>query len=223
MKRPTLQRVLLLAALATCKAQAATTGLQPLDSVRAAALQAVGGPQAQGEARLDSSLRLPACGQPLQAVASGTRMAQVRCDDAPGWKIFVPVTVRREADVVVVGAPLRPGQPLSDAQLLVQRRDLGTTEGATFSDPAQLAGSVTRRALSAGDVVTAADLQEGEPLKRGDPVVLVSRVGGAEIRMPGVALGNAQVGQRVAVQNSSSNKVIRGKVSAEPGVVEVVQ
>jgi flagella basal body P-ring formation protein FlgA len=38
-----------------------------------------------------------------------------------------------------------------------------------------------------------------------------------------VALGSAQVGQRVAVQNTSSNKVIRGKVSAEPGVVEVVQ
>jgi flagella basal body P-ring formation protein FlgA len=207
--------------LAPCKAQAGD--LQPLDLIRTAALQAVGGPQAQGEARLDGALRLAACHQPLQAVASGTRMAQVRCDDAPGWKIFVPVTLRREAEVVVVNGPVRVGQPIAPGQLIVQKRDLGSADGATFSDPAQLAGAITSRPLSAGDIVTTSDLQQGQPLKRGDPVMLVSRVGGAEIRMPGVALGSAQVGQRVAVQNTSSNKVIRGKVSAAPGEVEVVQ
>ncbi len=41
--------------------------------------------------------------------------------------------------------------------------------------------------------------------------------------MPGVALGNAQAGQRVAVQNSASNKVVRGRVSLVPGEVDVVQ
>ncbi|PZP64135.1 flagellar basal body P-ring formation chaperone FlgA [Pseudoxanthomonas sp. X-1] len=213
--------VLSLAALAPGTGRAAD--LQSLDAVRAAALQAVGGPQAQGEARLDNALRLVACTRPLQAVAQGTRMAQVRCDDAPGWKLFVPVTVRREADVVVAGGPVRPGDPVANANLVVQRRDLGTTEGATFASPEQLAGAIAARALSAGDIVTAGDLQQGQPLRRGDPVVLVSRVGGAEIRMPGVALGNAQAGQRVAVQNSASNKVVRGRVSLVPGEVDVVQ
>jgi flagella basal body P-ring formation protein FlgA len=213
--------LLSLIALAPCKAQAA--GLQPLDSVRTAALEAVGGPQAQGEARLDSTLRLAACSQSLQAVASGTRVAQVRCDDAPGWKIFVPVTLHREAEVVVVNGPVRMGEALAPAQLVVQKRDLATTDGATFAQPAQLAGAIAGRPLSAGDIVTAGDLQQGQSLRRGDPVMLVSRVAGAEIRMPGVSLGSAQVGQRVAVQNTASNKVIRGKLSAEPGVVEVVQ
>ncbi|WP_337054192.1 flagellar basal body P-ring formation chaperone FlgA [Pseudoxanthomonas sp. USHLN014] len=213
--------VLSLAALVPGNGRAAE--LQSLDAVRAAALQAVGGPQAQGEARLDNALRLVACTQPLQAVAQGTRMAQVRCDDAPGWKIFVPVTVRREADVVVAGGPVRPGEPVANANLVVQRRDLGTTEGATFASPEQLTGAIAARALSAGDIVTAGDLQQGQPLHRGDPVVLVSRVAGAEIRMPGVALGNAQAGQRVAVQNSASNKVVRGRVSLVPGEVDVVQ
>lgn len=213
--------LLCLSALAPCNLQAA--GLQSLDAVRAAALQAVGGPDAQGEARLDGNLRLVACSQPLQAVVSGTRTAQVRCDDSPGWKIFVPVTLRREAEVVVVNGLVRSGQPIAPGQLLVQKRDLGMTDGATFSDPAQLAGSIASRAMRAGDIVTAADLQQGQPLHRGDPVVLLSRIAGAEIRMPGVALGNAQVGERVAVQNVSSNKVIRGRLSAEPGVVEVVQ
>ncbi|AER55306.1 flagellar basal body P-ring biosynthesis protein FlgA [Pseudoxanthomonas spadix BD-a59] len=215
-------RILLsLVTLAACKAQAAD--LQPLDSIRSAALQAVGGAGAQGQARLDSSLRLAACRQPLQAVASGTRLAQVRCDDSPGWKIFVPVAVRREAQVVVVNGPVRMGQAIAPGQLIVQKRDVGGTDGATFASPDQLAGAIAARALSAGDIATASDLQQGQPLRRGDPVVLVSRVAGAEIRMPGVALGSAQVGQRVAVQNTASNKVIRGRLSSEPGVVEVLQ
>ncbi len=156
-------------------------------------------------------------------MASGTRLAQVRCDDSPGWKIFVPVAVRREAQVVVVNGPVRMGQAIAPGQLIVQKRDLGGTDGATFASPDQLAGAIAARALSAGDIVTASDLQQGQPLRRGDPVVLVSRVAGAEIRMPGVALGSAQVGQRVAVQNTASNKVIRGRLSSEPGVVEVLQ
>lgn len=200
----------------------AASAPQPLDSIRTAALEAVGGPGAQGEARLDSRLRLAACRQPLEAVANSARMVQVRCADTPGWRLYVPVTLRREADVVVVNGPLRAGVPIDPAQLSVQRRDVGAAAGPVFSDPAELAGRVPSRALGTGTVPTEVDLQQGQPLRRGDPVMLVSRVGGAEIRMPGIALGAAQVGERIAVQNTASRKVVRGRLLAEAGTVEVL-
>lgn len=200
----------------------ASTAPQSLDAIRAAALAAVGGEDAQGEARLDSRLRLAACAQPLEATASSTRMAQVRCPDTPGWRLFVPVTLRREAEVVVVNGPVRAGEPIAAAQLSVQRREVGMVERPTFADPAALAGRVPSRALGAGAVLTEADLQQGQPVRRGDPVVLVSRTGGVEVRMPGIALGTAQVGERVAVQNTSSQRVLRGRLLAEPGTVEVL-
>ncbi|KPN17396.1 hypothetical protein AO715_04925 [Xanthomonas sp. Mitacek01] len=212
----------LLLAAPFASAQQAPPAPQPLDTIRAAALQAVGGPDATGEARLDSRLRLAACSQPLEAVATGPRIAQVRCGDTPGWRLYVPVTLRREADVVVVTGPVRAGEPIDPARLSVQRREVGQLDGAVFSDPAELAGRIPARSLGAGDVLTGNDVQAGQPVKRGDPVVLVSRAGGVEVRQPGIAMGAARVGERVAVQNTGSSKVVRGRLTPETGVVEVV-
>ncbi|HEY4560699.1 MAG TPA: flagella basal body P-ring formation protein FlgA, partial [Lysobacter sp.] len=59
-------------------------------------------------------------------------------------------------------------------------------------------------------------------LKRGDPVVIVSRAGGIEVRMGGRALGNAVPGAVVAVENLASRRIVRGRLVAD-GVVEVLQ
>src|SRR5690606_22668240 len=160
------------------------------------------------EAVLAHSLRLRRCTQPLQAVATGPTTAQVRCDDSPGWKLYVPVRVRREAEVVVLRSPAAAGVPITADQLVVQRRDIGAEGGATFVDPSTLVGRVPSRAMGPGVVPTEDDLALGTPLRRGDPVVLVSRTGGVEVRMPGRALGPAQAGGRIGVENVSSRRVL---------------
>lgn len=213
-------RALLLSLLLASTAHAAPPGgFADLDAIRAAALGALGA-DADAEASLDPSLRLAHCGQPLQAFASGPKTVQVRCDDSPGWRVYVPVSVRREVDVVVLTAPARSGQPLAQTQLAVQRRDMGQVAGPGFADPAELVGRSTRRALASGTALTEADLALGAPLRRGDPVVLVARAGGIEVRMAGRALGPAHAGGVVTVENSSSHRVLRGRMIAE-GVIEV--
>jgi flagellar basal body P-ring formation protein FlgA len=72
-----------------------------------------------------------------------------------------------------------------------------------------------------GQLPTEHDLSLGAPLRRGDPVVLVSRTGGVEVRMPGRALGPAQSGGRISVENVSSRRVLRGRLVAE-GTVELL-
>ena len=202
--------------------QARAAAPQPLDDIRAAAIAALGATDAQSaEAVLDPRLRLAQCSQPLRAIASGPKTAQVRCDDTPGWRLYVPVRVRRVADVVVLGTPAASGVPIAASQLVVQRRDIGDAAGATFSDPAALVGRIPNHALAPGVVPTEADLAIGRPLHRGDPVMLVSRTGGVEVRMPGRALGPARAGGMVAVENMSSHRVLRGRV-AEEGVVELL-
>lgn len=188
-----------------------------------AAESALGGGGAQVQASVDPSLRMPACAQPLQAVAIGTRMAEVRCPDSPGWRLTVPARVRRDADVVVLTSPARAGMPIEAGQLAVQRRDVAKGAGAGMADPAQVAGRIARRSLPAGAVVSAGDLADGAgALKRGDPVVLVSRAGGIEVRVGGRALGAALSGAIVAVENLASRRIVRGRLVGE-GVVEVLQ
>ena len=212
----------LLLAMVGVAGPAMATSMQPLESIAEAAVAAVGAGDAQSaEAVLAHSLRLRQCTQPLQAVATGPTTAQVRCDDSPGWKLYVPVRVRREAEVVVLRTPAASGVPITAEQLVVQRRDVGAAGGATFEDPATLVGRVPSRALAPGMVPTENDLSLGAPLRRGDPVVLVSRTGGVEVRMPGRALGPAQTGGRIGVENVSSRRVLRGCLVGE-GLVELL-
>lgn len=198
-------------------------GFTPPQEIQAAAQAALAGQGAEVEASVDPTLRLAACAQPLQAVASGPRMVEVRCTDAPGWRVFVPVRVRREADVVVLTSPARAGVAIDPAQLAVQRRDLGASSGATFSSPDAVIGQSPRRSLPAGTVLTTADLVASTSLlRRGDPVVLVSKAGSIEVRVAGRALGPAAPGGVVAVENTESRRVIRGRLIGE-GVVEVLR
>jgi flagellar basal body P-ring formation protein FlgA len=219
------RRIAFVLALAFAGVPAAASAQQdphPREAIAEAAIAAVGAGDAQSaEAVLAPSLRMARCSQPLQAVATGPATAQVRCEDSPGWRLYVPVRVRREADVVVLRTPAATGVPITAEQLVVQRRDVGAAPGATFDDPAALVGRVPSRALAPGVVPTEHDLSLGAPLRRGDPVVLVSRTGGVEVRMPGRALGPAQSGGRVAVENVSSRRVLRGRLVAE-GTVELL-
>lgn len=216
-------RRLLLLLVLLVPALAPAAGFTPTADIVRAAESALAGVGVQVEASVDASLRMPACRQPLQGVATGPRRAEVRCPDAPGWRLTVPARVRREADVVVLTAPVRAGAPIEAAQLAVQRRDLAAGRGAGLADPAQVAGRIARRALPVGAVVAAADLADGAGmLKRGDPVVLVSRAGGIEVRVGGRALGAAASGAIVAVENLASRRIVRGRLVGE-GVVEVLQ
>lgn len=195
---------------------------QSAESVRAAAVAALGADPASAEASVLPSLRLAACAQPLEAVATGARTVQVRCPDAPGWKLYVPVSVRREADVVVLRGPVPAGAPIQASQLLVQRRDIADAGGAVVTDPAAVVGKVPARPLAAGTPLTAADLAGAVALQRGDPVVLVTRVGGVEVRVGGRALGSARPGGLVRAENVESRRIVRGRL-AGPGIVEVLQ
>ncbi|HEY0504596.1 MAG TPA: flagella basal body P-ring formation protein FlgA [Lysobacter sp.] len=57
-------------------------------------------------------------------------------------------------------------------------------------------------------------------VQRGDPVTLVSRAGGMEVRMAGRVLGAAPIGATVSVENLGSRRIIRGRLVG-PGLVEV--
>lgn len=193
---------------------------QPLPDIRAAAIAALGAGDAQAEAVIGANVRMALCSQPLRAVATGAHTAQVRCADTPGWKLYVPVRVRREADVVVLRGPVRAGIPITADQLVVQRRDVAQATAPAITDPAQVIGQTLAKPLAAGATLTAADVAQGPPMRRGDPVVLLTRIGGVEVRMAGRALGPAGAGGIVSAENVESRRIVRGRITA-PGVVEV--
>ncbi|AKC88450.1 flagellar basal body P-ring biosynthesis protein FlgA [Pseudoxanthomonas suwonensis] len=189
----------------------AAGGFQPVESIRAAALGAV--PGGQAEASLDPALRMPACGQALQARQASAGTVEVACPD--GWRLFVPVKTRRSQTVLVLARGVAAGEAIGADALVAETRDASRIAGAAVADPAQAIGRVARRTLAAGSVLTAGDLAAPRLVRRGDQVALVSRRGGVEVRVAGRALGDAGEDERVSVENLSSRRVLQGRVGPD--------
>lgn len=191
---------------------------QSIDSIRAAALSTLE-PGADAQTTLDPGLRMPACPVPLRAQPTGTSTVEVSCPQPAGWRLFVPVKVRRNQDVLILSRGLAPGEMISRADITIERRDVARIAGAALSDPADAVGKTARRLLPAGTLLSASDLESPRLVRRGDMVSLVTRAGGIEVRTTGKALQDAGQNERVSVENVSSHRVIQGTVDASGSVV----
>lgn len=208
--------ILLILLLATAPAWA--DAFQPVDSIRAAALSTLT-PGADAEAALDAGLRMPACPVPLQARPTGSNTVEVACPQPAGWRLFVPVKVRRNQDVLVLSRGLAAGETIGLADITIERRDAARIAGAALADPADAVGKTARRVLPAGTLLSASDVVPPRLVRRGDTVELVSRRNGLEVRMNGRALSDAGQDERVSVENASSRRVVQGTVDASGAVV----
>lgn len=197
----------LIGGLTACAVMAAD--FQPVDTIKAAALGALPA-GSEAEATLDPALRLPRCGAALVARVQGSNSVEVACPD--GWRLFVPVRVRRSQTVLVLIRGIAPGETITADAFVPETRDASRIVGAAVADPAQAVGRVARRTLSAGAVLSATDLVAQRLIRRGDNVALVSRRGGVEVRVVGKALGDAGESERVTVENLSSRRVVQGVV-----------
>lgn len=82
--------IILVIAIAMSGVALAQTGLQSLQAIRDAAIAALRS-EPGSQAMVAPGLRLAECTQPLVASPAGAATAEVRCADAPGWRLFVPV------------------------------------------------------------------------------------------------------------------------------------
>src|SRR5574337_484379 len=200
----------------SCSALAAPT--QSLDSVRAAAEQALREHYAQPGSRievttepLDLRLQLAACGQPLRALVSGqaqprSRMTvPVQCPQPGGWTVRVPVRLQLFRPVLVTSRALLRGD--------VTRLGYGYIENFQ-----QIAGRSLARAVPRGTVLSPGTLGGRRMVRAGDHVQVLARLDGIEVRAEGIALGSGDNGARLRVRNASSGRVVDAMVNA-PGVV----
>ncbi|MDH5822741.1 flagellar basal body P-ring formation chaperone FlgA [Luteimonas sp. RD2P54] len=216
-RTPIRQRLhLLLMLLALLPTSLWAGGFQPVESIREAALAALGS-DAEAEATLDPALRMPRCAGPLEARPGAGTTVEVSCPD--GWRLYVPVRIHRSQTVLVLSRGVAAGEVIGPEVLAPETRDAARIVGAALSDPAAALGRVARRALSAGSVLTARDLIAPRLVRRGDIVALVSGAGGLEVRMTGRALADAGENERVSVENLSSRRVVQGTVGADGAVV----
>lgn len=225
--------VLMGALAALAFAASAHAGVQPLDTIQAAAEQFVRASLPENSVKhfvtannLDSRLRLDECASPLEAFSQGTGMntgrmtVGVRCPAANPWTIYVQVTVEVEVSVLVLRRPLARRARVELADVEPQVRRLPGSASTFVNDAATLQGHRLKRSLPVGTALTVDMLQPDVLVRRGQQVTLIAANSSVQIRAQGLALTEGAASERVRVQNVSSLKVVEGVVESD-GVVRV--
>jgi len=173
---------------------------------------------------VDSRLRLERCASPLRTrsdAAAGRRIAvRVSCPGPQPWRVYVRVELQRVGEVVVAARNLNAGSILQRDDLRLEERDLTRLSMAYAEAIGDLEGRSLRRALRRGEVVPLAGLARQLLVRNGDPVSIVSGGDGYRISMRGTALRDGTLGARISVRNSSSGRIVEGRV-IEQGTVQV--
>ena len=178
-------------------------------------------------ASLDSRLKLARCDQPLQAFTppntelKNNLVIGVRCRGTSPWKVYVPVKLTANRQVLVTSRPLSRGATLSAADVRLEVQDITTARGAYLTDVAQLDGKILKRTVPEGRLVTADLLNEEDVIKRGQRVTLMVEQSGFMVQMAGKALSDGTINERIRVENTSSQRTVEGIVRS-PQLVEVI-
>ncbi len=205
--------------------------MQPREAIEAAAqafaqsqAQAYGSSASAKVGPLDPRLRLPRCGETLEAFLPQQRKTLgnitigVRC---PGtWTVYVPATVTVRGKVLVARRHIPRGTLLRMEDFRWEERALTGLPSGYLDNPQMVVGKRLKRPLPLGGILLPSMLDIPPAVERGSLVTILLERPLFTVKAQGKALQKGREGERVRVRNLSSGKVIEGTVAA-PGIIQV--
>ncbi|MCW8944282.1 MAG: flagellar basal body P-ring formation chaperone FlgA [Sedimenticola sp.] len=175
--------------------------------------------------RLDNRLRLEQCDQELESFTpygrknSSRVTVGIRCNGSTRWTLYVPVTLAIEKSVLVASRELPRGTILTATDFKTELRDVARLHRGYLTEKQQVIGKKLKRTVHSNNILTPAQLTIQHAVKKGSQVTILANIGSLQVRMRGKALGNGAIGERIKVENSSSNRLIEVTI-VSPGVVQ---
>lgn len=171
---------------------------------------------------IDTRTALRACNALEAFLPSGSQLVGkttigVRCNERPGWSIFVQATIRVSTTLLVATHPLAQNTVLNANDFSLQNGELG--QPGILTDPAQAIGKTLKFGIGAGQVLRQDMLRAPFVVIQGQATDVRVRSEGFSVRSTGQALNNGIEGQNVQVR-MPSGQVVSGMASSD-GSVEV--
>lgn len=138
------------------------------------------------------------------------------CGDArtPAQDYLLRATL--SAEVLVLTQPLAAGQPVGEADLQLQRRDISQIPDALSTLEA---GMAARSSLRAGQVLQKRLLVAALIVRRGDTLRILASRNGVSVEASGEALESGARQAVIRVRNAGTGRVIQARV-LDAGLVE---
>lgn len=168
---------------------------------------------------------LALCSAPLkitQTSGQPTALERLRlelsCSDPPGWTQAVSTRQDLFLPVLTTATPIDRGQLIEPAHLKRERVNISRAQRGFMVHESEVVGLSARRRLRADLALTPAMLSEAAPVRRGQPVRIIARQQGIQAATQGEALADGAIGDIIRARNTTSDAVIRVKVTG-PGEV----
>lgn len=175
------------------------------------------------QAPLGSLELAPELAGPLRYNGPTTVNVAVRADGRTFLKIPVQFEVRRYLDVVVSVRNLNAGEILTEQSVRLERVDAGRLPAGYQTEIDKVLGLQARVPVAPGSVLYGHSLTRPILVRRGETVRLTARVNGIAVEASGTALSQGAAGDTVRVQNSTTNRVLTGRVQDDKSVLVLNQ
>lgn len=130
-------------------------------------------------------------------------------------KQWVQATIGYTATVPVAGRDISAFEKLAAADFSMEERKLESVVEKLLDPSFTPAGSVTRRAIRAGEVISPLYLSPPLLVKQGDRVRIIVRNESFQIQAEGVARAAGRLGDTILILNTESKKILTGRVTGE--------
>jgi flagella basal body P-ring formation protein FlgA len=127
-------------------------------------------------------------------------------------------TPRGNVDVLTYARSLAAGEIVQASDLVWGKAAAAPADAP--SDPDAVVGMAARRALRVGAVVAGRDVGAAQVIKAGDTITVSYDADGISLSLQGKASASGGVGDSIAVQNTTSRKIIQAVVTG-PGEAAV--
>ena len=127
-----------------------------------------------------------------------------------------------EIEVVALARSVSRDDMIAAGDLLMvavsERNSLGA-----FFDPADVIGRRVKIGVGVNQPLMARHLYPDYLVEKGSEVLISSYAGGISVDMIGYSLENGQLGEWIGIENASSGKTIRGKITGEKKVMVIAK
>ena len=170
---------------------------------------------------VDRRISLPECRRLKAFLPAGSKLigktaVGVRCSEARGWSITVPVYIRVSFNLLISARALPLGHTISEEDIATQTTE--TTLSGGITDASQVIGKVLRHGITAGQILRETMMRAPYSVIQGHAVQLIVHGNGFSIRNEGTAMNNASEGEAVKIRTSSGRSL--GGIAGANGVVE---
>lgn len=175
--------------------------------------------------QLDHRLKLKKCESPLDIhmrnnTMPGNLSVAVSCTSSQPWKIYIQASVHAFKPVYVAKSPISRGEGIYPNSVELKKRNITSLNGRYITDITHLEGTVAKRQINQGQIISPILLAKSKLIKRGESVTIIAEMSGISVRMKGKALNDAAAGEQVRVKNMKSKRIIEG-IAVKRGQVRV--